>query len=108
MEKHCALIARHKEWKETQTLLVGSKLDGCEKNISVLNFARALPGFRQTWKFNTEMFFSHPSSLHMSVPICGLALIDVMMWEWKNIALQSFTHIMQTFVAAAITKAIVI
>ena len=44
----------------------------------------------------------------MSVPICGLALIDVMMWEWKNIALQSFTHIMQTFVAAAITKAIVI
>ena len=55
-----------------------------------------------------EKAFAFVKVLHMSVPICGLALIDVMMWEWKNIALQSFTHIMQTFVAAAITKAVVI
>ena len=100
MEKHHTLIARHEEWKEMHTLLVGSKLDGCKKNVPVLNFARSPPSFRHTWKK-----LSCLSKDCMTVLMCGLTLINMRTWEWKNIALQSFTHVMWTFAAAMIAEA---
>ena len=81
-------------------LLVGSKLDRHEKNVSVLNFARVPPSFHQTWKKLLCL-----SKDHTSVPMHGHALMDMIMWEWKNITSQSFIHIMWTFAAVVIAKA---
>ena len=36
--------------------------------------------------------------------MCGLALIECTTWEWKNIPLRSFAHIMRFFAAAVIAE----
>ena len=99
MKNHHTLIAKYEEWSKTYMLLTGSKVNGWQKTAAVLNFACSPPNFHSSWKK-----LSCVSKDHSAIAMRRLALINWTTWEWKNIVIQSFSHIMHTLAAAAIAK----